>query len=409
MTSRGVLVLVLAVGGCILAGVSLQDATAQRSSGLEETVSIRKAIAEARADAAAAAARGTRLEKGARAATEAAEKTAREAAAVAARIQQSEASIAAAEGRIALVDRQRQTLLKRLAERREPLVRLTGALQKLARRPLGLSILQPGSLRETVYLRAMLDTTLPQVRQRTAALRGELERGRVLELQAREAVASLEDEQSTLDRRRRQLAALETRQRIEARARTGEASRETDRALVLAEEARDLGALVKRLGEAGSLRDELAALPGPVLRPAAPARATVAAQPPGSPERLGAGPVELQLPVAGRTVAGFGTVTASGIRSQGVTLAPRPGAQAVAPAPGRVAFAGPYRGYGRIVIIDHGNGWTSLVTGLARTNVEVGDRLVGGSPMGVAGVERPEVTLELRRDGAPVNPLDFVG
>lgn len=409
MTSRRALVLSLVLGCMVLAATGMHDATAQGANGFDDPASIRQAIAEARADAASAAARGARLEKGAREATQAAEKTAREAAAVAARIQQSQAGIAAAEGRIALVESQRRSLMKRLAERREPLVRLTGALQNFARRPLGLAILRPGSLRETVYLRAMLDTTLPQVRQRTAALRGELERGRVLELEAREAVTSLEAEQGTLAQRRRRLAAIESRQRIEARARTGEASRETDRALALAEEARDLGTLVERLGEAGSLRDELAALPGPVLRPAQPDRATVSDRTAGGRADTGtAGPIDLQLPVAGRTLAGFGVQMASGVRSQGVTLAPRPAAQAVAPASGRVVFAGPYRGYGRIVIIDHGGGWTSLVTGLARTNVAVGDTLVAGSPLGVAGTGRPEVTLELRRDGAPVNPLDFI-
>jgi septal ring factor EnvC (AmiA/AmiB activator) len=74
-----------------------------------------------------------------------------------------------------------------------------------------------------------------------------------------------------------------------------------------------------------------------------------------------------------------------------------------------VAFAGPYRGYGRIVIIEHPGGWTSLVTGLARTDVEVGEPLVAGAPLGVAAASGPEVMLELRRDGQPVNPLRYVG
>ena len=94
--------------------------------------------------------------------------------------------------------------------------------------------------------------------------------------------------------------------------------------------------------------------------------------------------------------------------SDGITLAPRPGAQVVAPAAGRVAFAGPYRGYGRIVIVEHEGRWTSLVTGLARVDVRVGDRLVAGAPLGVAGQGQPRVSLELRRDNDPVNPLQYV-
>jgi septal ring factor EnvC (AmiA/AmiB activator) len=94
--------------------------------------------------------------------------------------------------------------------------------------------------------------------------------------------------------------------------------------------------------------------------------------------------------------------------SQGLTFAPRDGAQVVAPAAGRVAFAGPYRGYGRIVIIEHEGGWTSLITGMARVDARVGDDLVGGAPLGIAGAPRPTITLELRRDGQPVNPLDYL-
>lgn len=404
--------ILLAVVGLFSAGTLVLAAggvTAQGADGFEDPAEIQQAIATARAEAAKAASRGAKLEAGAREATEAADKTAQEAAALAARIQQSEAQIAAAEGRVALINSQRRALLKRLAERREPLVRLTGALQNFARRPLGLSVLKPGSLRETVYLRAMLETTMPQVRQRTAALRGEIERGRKLQSDAAKALTALRKEQDTLDTRRDRLAALETRQRLEARRASGDAARETDRALALAEEARDLGGLVDRLAEAGSLRSELAALPGPILRPASPVEARVAAAPSATPSAGGPSPVYIQLPVAGRTVAGFGSLTENGVPSQGLTVAPRGGAQVVAPAAGRVVFAGPYRGFGRIVIIEHAAGWTSLVTGLARTDVDVGEELVAGAPLGIAAPSRPEVTLELRRDGTPVNPLDFIG
>lgn len=61
------------------------------------------------------------------------------------------------------------------------------------------------------------------------------------------------------------------------------------------------------------------------------------------------------------------------------------------------------------MIIEHGGGWTSLVTGLSSLGVEVGDRLVNGSPLGITGPGQPLVTLELRKDGKPVNPLDQLG
>ncbi|HCJ22452.1 MAG TPA: metalloendopeptidase, partial [Erythrobacter sp.] len=75
---------------------------------------------------------------------------------------------------------------------------------------------------------------------------------------------------------------------------------------------------------------------------------------------------------------------------------------------GRVIFAGPYRGFGRIAIVEHANGWTSLVTGLASLDVAVGQAVDAGSPLGLAPQQGGEVALELRQDGEPVNPLDYL-
>ncbi len=396
----------LALGGSLALALAGGGVLAQRApiyGGAEET---RAALSRAQAQASEAELRGSRLEREARAATEAAERTAREAAALAARIQQAEAGMAAAEARIALIDGQRLLLQRRLAERREPLVRLSASLQKLARRPLVLSALKPGSLRETVYLRALIETTIPQVRERTAAVRAEITRAEQLEAEARQALAVFERAEGELGERRTRLAALETRQRLESRRAGGAADRENERALALAEEARDLDTLVARLDRAGSLRAELAALAGPLLRPENPARARVSEVRPRA-ANTGA-PAGYMLPVAGQIVTGFGAATSSGALSQGIAIAPRPGAQVIAPSRARVAFAGPFRGYGRIVILEHNAGWTSLVTGLARVDVAVGDELVGGAPLGVAGGEQPVVTLELRRGSEPVNPLELV-
>ena len=71
-----------------------------------------------------------------------------------------------------------------------------------------------------------------------------------------------------------------------------------------------------------------------------------------------------------------------------------------------MVFAGPYRGYGKIVILEHVGGWTSLVTGLYQLDASVGEVLIAGAPIGLAGPGQPVLTLELRHDGQPVNPLE---
>ena len=369
------------------------------------------ALARATRDGRLAEGRAARLSSAAEAAAEAAAQAARAAAALAARIQQAEAGIEVARARLTIARDQRAKLTARLAAKQEPTARLAAALQTAARRPLALAALQPGSLEDVVHVRAVMASAVPQIRERTAALRADLDRGRALEAEAARALAQLRAGEGALQERRSALAALEQRQRLASREARGAALREAERALALAEEARDLDGLVGKLGEVAALRNELAALPGPVLRPADITAALPPEPAPPASASASAGdgpPGTLQLPVQGRTLVGFGARRESGLASTGLTLAPAQGAQVVAPARGRVAFAGAYRGFGRIVIIEHAGGWTSLVTGLARVDVAVGDSVIGGSPLGRASGGTEPVTIELRRDGTPVNPLQFM-
>ncbi len=394
--------------------VAVPQGKAQRDVQLLEPDEAQAELTRATRESQRAEARAERFTAESQAASEAADKTAMEAAALAAQIQAAEANILAARARYSLLQNDRDKLDKRLADRREPLVRLTGALQTTARRPLALSALQPGSLKDLVYVRAVLASAVPEIRKRTAALRGELDEGRRLERRAARALESLRASEEELQTRRTSLAALETQQRLTSSAARSNAVRESERALALAEEARDLDGLVDTLGEAAQLRAELAALPGPIARPKnlsgdLSARLVDASPSPAASPTGTSRPPGFQLPVQGRTVAGFGELRGSGLRSKGLTLSPAPSAQVVAPSAGRVAFAGPYRGFGRIVIIEHPGGWTSLVTGLARTEVEVGDEVIGGAPLGVAGSGEEPIALELRRGGEPVNPLNYLG
>ena len=411
-TARRIAFASLATLGCLAAALGTASIVqAQRTADYQNADETRAALANALAGQKKAELRAAELERQAQAAQGAAEASARRSAALAARIQQAEEGIAAAEARAQLVEVEQQRLAEVLGRQQQPMLDLTAALQHFARRPAVLALLRPGDVKDVVYVRAVLDATAPELQQRTAGVRAQILRQKHLRDQAREAALALRSEERVLGERRQELAREEARQRLAADQATGFASREAERALALSEESRDLDALVGQLDRAGSLRERLAALPGPIMRPQHPGDALPSAAPEAAgvptPAIAAGAPRPYILPVAGRTVTGFGAPL-DGSLSRGVTLAPRAGAQVIAPGAGRVAFAGPFRGFGQIVIIEHKGGWTSLVTGLSRLGVEVGDAVVGGSPLGLAGSGRPTVTLELRRDGEPVNPVPYL-
>jgi septal ring factor EnvC (AmiA/AmiB activator) len=401
--------LTLALGAALLACLAGWHASAEDAVPFASSQEAAAALDEAQAQLSTARTRGEALEAQANAATAAADRTERQAAAVAARIQESQAQAAIYRAKLALLDQQQANLRLTMATRQAPLVRLTAALELIARRPPIFGLLRPGTLRDTVYLRAVLTTMAPEVQRRTEGLRGEIDKARALRQQQSATIESLRASTGVLAERQRTLAELQGQQRLASQRAQSNAVRETDRALALAEQTRDLGGLMARLDSENALRDALAALPGPVMRPANPqARASVAVvQADPAPTVNAIAGLDWILPVAGRLGSGFGSRGDSG-PSRGIMLLPQPGALVIAPAGGRVAFAGPYRGYGRIMIIEHPGGWATLITGLARIDKAVGDALLQGAPIGLAASSRAAIDVELRKDGVPVNPLGLL-
>lgn len=317
----------------------------------------------------------------------------RTAAAVAARVQTYEAQIAAGQARLALARRQLDQSQVRLAERQQPVVRLTAALQALARKPAIALLAQPGSLSEIIHVRALLTSILPEIRRRTARLRAELARMRKLRDDASGTLAALDRSRDRLAIERTCLARVAGASRVRSAGLSRIASVENERALALGEEARDLGDLVASLETSAGVRASLASLSGPILRPSDPAR-PVPARPvstrlaaPGSmpAKAIQARRPAYRLPVVGTVVTGFGEVSDGGFRSRGLTIETLPGAQAIAPADGRIAYAGAYRGYGRILVIEHRDGWTTLLTDLDTLSVGVGIDVRQGDPVGRSG------------------------
>lgn len=377
---RRILLSLLAVAAVAAGGLAF----AQTRGGDEA-----RALATAKREAEEAMLRSRQLEREAAAATSEAARARAEAAALAARIEASEADITAAETRVRFVERIRAEQRARLAERQQPVVRLAAALQTLARRPPAMAIAQPGSLDDLVHVRALLASTLPVIRARTAALREEVEQGKRLGQQAESAVAALVESREELKRRRIALARLESEQLQRSESLAESAMFESDRALALSEEARELTAEMGSRQYRERLRRELAALPGPIARPDGNAAAP-------RPRRL------YRLPVEGQVVTGMGELSDAGVHARGLTLATAPHADVIAPAAGRILYAGRFRSYGNIVIIDHGEGWVSTITGLATMTVREGDQVRMGAVLGRTGASDPELTVELRRQGRPV-------
>lgn len=390
------------MAGGLYAQMRIAPATAE-----EGRLSLNRAVAQQKA----AEARAQAFEREAARAGESAEKAERNAAALAARIQASEAELVAGRARLQLIGGQRQAAQARLAAHQQPVMRLTAALQNLARRPVALALMRPGSVRDMVYLRAALASTLPQVQAQTEGLRAEIANLHQLVQAGRAGLEAQRKTEAELEAQRKRLAALATRQRVLAQEKGKSAMREADKALALAEEARDLDTLADRLDQAGRLRRELEALPGPIMRPAQPELARVSTMPEVEIEdhQTTASPASYRLPVLGRVVTGFGAATSGGMPAKGLSLAAAPRAQVVAPARGRVVFAGPYQGYGLIVILEHNGGWTSLITGMGQIDVSVGQEVIAGGPLGQSDARGDlALGLELRYEGQAVNPIDYL-
>lgn len=378
--------------------------------GADENPAQRMAAAERAARQAATHAR--QLDRAALAAVDAAEKTRAEIAAMAGQVQAAEAAVAAAEARTAMIETELRAARARLAAKQGRLIDLAAALQTLSRRPPALALAQPGQIAETARVSLLLDGVMPAVRARTASARSELAALQTLRDRAKAAEQRLLAARNDLNSRRQQLAAAEIAHRRQAHALATRALFESDRTLALATEARDLKDLQQRLLEQQQLREKLASLPGPLPRP----RVTRQALPPPdamlpvAPPAPVAAPAGLsfRMPAIGDVITGFGAISEAGIRARGITLATRDKAQVVAPAAGRIAYAGDFRTYGKIVIIEHESGWTTLVTGMGDVDVETGEKVRPGSPLGRMGKDGGELMVELRRNGTPVDPLPLM-
>ena len=113
---------------------------------------------------------------------------------------------------------------------------------------------------------------------------------------------------------------------------------------------------------------------------------------------------KLNLPVRGRVVVRFGEKTALGLNSDGWRVRTRGSALVMAPADGVVKFADSFRGFGKVVIMSHKNGYNTVMTNLGNIDVMLEQEVLAGEPIGRMNPDKPEMYLEVRRGDKAVDP-----
>jgi septal ring factor EnvC (AmiA/AmiB activator) len=232
---------------------------------------------------------------------------------------------------------------------------------------------------------------------RTAAALTRIDRDRVRDHQR--TLEALAREQRELRERAAGLAGLETRARA-ARAGMDKAVAARTALVASIDQRRDLNARMTGELQAAAQRlrsavDRLASgTPAPALLPIGPFRGA------------------LPWPAAGKVTARFAAGTAGGPGGRsGIELAVPEGEAVRAVHEGTVAFAGPFTGYGNLVIVQHGEETYSLYGYLSALDVSRGDHVAAQAPVGVSGLNpggNPALYFELRVDGGPVDPLQWL-
>ncbi len=321
----------------------------------------------------------------------------RELVAAARTIQDHEAEVFHLEVRLARLAAEEAEKTSGLERRRGQFTRVMMALARLARIPPEALIVQPLSPSDTVRGAILLRAAIPEIERRADWLRQELTGLAHARRQIGAKRSQLSAAAAALKAERGRLASLVAKKKVLKQKARGRSRKAERRVKALAGEAKSLRQLLARLDEERRARAARPVPdkppPGAALRPITGARG------------------KLPFPAVGRLVGRYGQATKGGLTRKGISVETLPGAQVVAPYDGRVVFADAFRGYGRLLIIEHGEGYHSLLAGLARIDTAIGQWVLAGEPVGVmgrTGKGKPTLYVELRRKGQPINPLPWL-
>lgn len=325
--------------------------------------------------------------------------------------------IAEIEVRLATLKSQEAEAHRSLMAQRDVMAEVLGALERMGLNPPPAILVRPEDALSSVRSAILLGAVVPELRQETDRLLADLRRlSRLTASIAAERDDLRKAVVAQLVEKRRLDMLIEEKRKLRRESETALAA-ERKRAAELAARAKSLKELVDSLEAEARRSKTKAASPPPAEQAAMPLPdANLLLGPQPFPSLQG----QVALPVSGRVSKRFGRADDNGGVMQGDTVATQSDAIVTAPADGEVLYAGPFRSYGQLLILNVGSGYHVVLAGMSRVNVAPGQAVLAGEPVGAMGDAKvasaagsaignagQELYIEFRKDGKPVDPAPW--
>lgn len=346
------------------------------------------------------------LERQSRRASSAAERLSLQLVERAREIQLAEDNVSRLEARIADLEVTMDDKRRVMLANNENVVELIAAINRLSKRPAMLALLKPDDALKTARSTSLMASLVPVIDARAAKLKEDLTVLAAIQTDLSDERFNLKNGLEALTDNQQRLALLMEERQAEAGQASERAQRLADEVRAFTEEAETLRELIAKL-------EQQAARERSLLAERARERAPVS-RPSGLSGSMGGLRGRLPYPAVGPVVQRFGAKDGVG-NAKGIRIRARQSAQVVSPFDGSVVFAGPFRNYGLLLIIDHGDGYHSLLAGFETLQSSVGQWVLMGEPVGTMPNEdrsnteaSDDLYLELRHNGEAINPLPWL-
>ena len=338
--------------------------------------------------------------------------------AVAQKLRDGEQEVAAAAERIKSLGAEKAKLSLDLAARQDVLSEVLAGLQRLEQNPPPALVVNPHDVLGALRSAMLFGTLAPELRQAAGELQEKLADLAGTETRLRDEIAAQEKTLAGLAAARSEMTRLAEEKRELAAALNLDLETEKKKSLALAGKATTLRELLDRIAEKAAKEAEQRAKLEAERLAAEQRRKALAAIPRTDFADLKG---QLAYPAGGQIAKGFGDDTGLGQPLDGIVIATAPAAMVTSPVTGLVEFAGPFRSYGEMVIINPGKGYLILLAGLGRLNIGPGVPVKAGEPVATMGdkpiamalakdltlATTPMLYVEFRKNGEPVDPTPW--